>query len=132
MDTSHSERGTFYRNVSAEDFHGNSYQSQVVALRDGPYMDFPAKVTVETMVLCNAVCDFCPYPVLERKGQIMPDSLIEKILCELEDIPNRPAFEVSLSRVNEPFLDTRIFDISAEIERRFPEARNFFSRTVLR
>jgi MoaA/NifB/PqqE/SkfB family radical SAM enzyme len=29
-----------------------------------------------------------------------------------------------LARDNEPFLDTRIWDITAEIERRLPEARH--------
>ncbi len=115
-----------YRQVSADDFHGAAYQSQVLALRAGPYMDFPSTVTIETMALCNAACDFCPYPGLERKGQVMSDEFIEKVFQELEEIPNRPPFKMSLSRVNEPFLDTRIFDISKEIERRFPEATNFF------
>jgi len=119
-------QASIYREVSADDFHGAPYQVQVVALRNGPYMDFPASISIETMALCNAACDFCPYPGLERRGEIMPDELIEKILGEIAEIPHRPPFKVTLARVNEPFLDTRIFDISSDIERRFPEASQFF------
>jgi len=89
-------------------------------------MDFPAVISIETMSLCNAVCDFCPYPGLERKGERMPDELINKILDDVADIQDRPAWEVNLSRVNEPFLDNRVLDISEEIERRFPEAQHMF------
>jgi hypothetical protein len=112
--------------VSAEDFHGTEYQRRVVDLRNGPYLDFPAVLSIETYTLCNAACDFCPYPGLERKGERMSDQLIEKILGDIEEIENRPPFEINLSRVNEPFLDTRILDLSVEIERRFPEATHMF------
>src|SRR5579872_1055625 len=115
-----------YRQITADNFHGHPYQAEVLALRNGPYIEFPATVTIETLALCNAACDFCPYPGLDRKGETLPDEIIEKILTEIGEIPNRPPFKVSLSRVNEPFLDSRIFAISQEIERRFPEASNFF------
>lgn len=117
---------TVYRQVTAEDFHGTPYQEIILALRNSPYLEFPAVVSIETLSLCNAACDFCPYPSLERKGEAMPDKLIEKILTEIEEIPHRPPFEVNLSRVNEPFLDGRIFDISMDIERRLPEATSMF------
>lgn len=117
-----------YRRVSADDFHGQSYQSAVEMLRAGPYLDFPALLSLETMSLCNAACDFCPYPSLERKGELMPDWLIEKVLSEVASMRNRPPFEVQLSRVNEPFLDNRIYELSHEVERRLPEAiQSFFS-----
>lgn len=117
---------SIYRLISAGDFHGAEYQESVLALRSGPYLEFPAVLSIETLSLCNAACDFCPYPGLERRGEVMPDSLIEKILDDIGQIGNRPPFEVNLSRVNEPFLDSRILDISFEIERRFPEATNMF------
>lgn len=108
--------------VSAENFHGAPYQERVIELRNGPYLDFPAVIGIETLALCNAACNFCPYPALDRKGEAMPDRLIAKILDDIEDIKHRPPFKVVLARVNEPFLDSRIWDITAEIERRFPEA----------
>ena len=120
------EEYTFYRQVTAEDFHGAPYEDYVRELRAGPHVDFPQTVSIETLSLCNAACSFCPYPGLERKGQKMPDHLIEKILRELEEIEDRPAFEVTFTRVNEPFLDNRIFDLAKEIERRLPEAVQFF------
>jgi hypothetical protein len=117
---------TFYRQVTARNFHETTYQERFLELRNGPYLEFPAVISVETLSLCNAACNFCPYPNLARKGQAMPDSLIDKILTEIEEIQDRPPFEITLSRVNEPFLDGRILDISIEIERRLPEAVNFF------
>jgi hypothetical protein len=115
-----------YGQTSSSDFHGSPYQEHVLGLSAGPYLDFPAVVSIETLSLCNAICDFCPYPGLERKGEVMPDSLIRKILDDLSSISERPEFQVNLSRVNEPFLDTRVIDISMDIERRFPEASSMF------
>jgi hypothetical protein len=104
----------------------------VLKLRDGPYLEFPSCVSIETLSLCNAACNFCPYPKLTRRGQSMTDRLIEKIFRDIEAIPNRPAFEFNLSTVNEPFLDPRVLDISDEIKRRFPEATHaFFSNGSL-
>jgi hypothetical protein len=120
------DKQTAHGRVTATAFHGASYQDRVLELKNGPYLDFPATISLETLSLCNAACSFCPYPSLPRKGQMMPDALIEKIFSDVEQIQTRPPFQVTLSRVNEPFLDTRIFEISAEIERRFPEATNFF------
>ena len=108
--------------VSAGNFHGSPYQRQVEALQGEPYLDFPAVVSIETLALCNAACGFCPYPGMDRKGEVMPDRLIAKILNDLQEIEHRPPFKVVLARVNEPFLDSRIWDIIAEFETRFPEA----------
>jgi hypothetical protein len=124
--TDNAHRIVLHRHATHDDFHGAKYQDAFLALRNGTYLDFPASFSLETMSLCNAACDFCPYPGLERKGVSMPDRLIEKILNEISDVGTRPPFHINLSRVNEPFLDTRILDISEEIERRFPEARNMF------
>ena len=120
------DSSVFHEEVTANDYYGTTYQKVFLALRDGPYIDFPAVVGIETMSLCNARCDFCPYPNLDRKGESMPDQLIEKILSDIESIQDRPPFQVNLSRVNEPFLDTRVFAISSDIERRLPEARHMF------
>ena len=114
-----------HRQVSAENFHGSAYQASVRALQ-GAYLDFPAVLSIETLSLCNAACDFCPYPKLDRKNERMGDALISKILDDVAEIPGRPPFEVNLSRVNEPFLDTRVLDISEDIGRRFPEASQMF------
>jgi hypothetical protein len=117
---------TFHRKVSDENFHGRAYQESFLEMRNGLYLDFPAVVGIETLALCNATCNFCPYPGMERKNDRMPDAVLEKILRELEEVSPRPSFHINLSRVNEPFLDTRVLDISAEVERRLPEASHMF------
>jgi MoaA/NifB/PqqE/SkfB family radical SAM enzyme len=43
-----------------------AYQNQVEGMRKSPYLDFPVHVHLETNALCNAACNFCPYPTLER------------------------------------------------------------------
>jgi hypothetical protein len=43
----------------------------------------------------------------------MPDELISKILDDVADIHDRPAWEVNLSRVNEPFLRVELHHSSA-------------------
>jgi len=99
-----------------------AYQNQVEAMRKSPYLDFPAHVHLETNALCNAACNFCPYPTLERRGAKMPDALITKIIEDLRDIPQDLSFQLSPFKVNEPFLDTRLFSILAQINQRLPNA----------
>ena len=97
-----------------------AYQARIAALRRSPYMDFPAHVHLETFAKCNASCSFCPSEKLERSGARMPDSLIAKILAELTAIPVR--FQLSPFKVNEPFLDVRLFDILELCNRSLPNA----------
>jgi hypothetical protein len=99
-----------------------AYQNQVDAMRKSPYLDFPAHVHLETNALCNAACNFCPYPTLERKGTRMSDALIAKIIEDLRDIPQKLPFQLSPFKVNEPFLDTRLFSILAQINEGLPNA----------
>src|SRR5208283_1279915 len=99
-----------------------AYQSQVDAMRKSPYLDFPAHVHLETNALCNAACNLCPYPTLERRGTKMSDALITKIIEDLRDIPQNLPFQLSPFKVNEPFLDTRLFSILAQINQRLPNA----------
>ena len=99
-----------------------AYQNQLEAMRRSPYLDFPAHVHLETNALCNAACNFCPYPTLERRGSKMPDALITKIIDDLRDIPPTLPFQLSPFKVNEPFLDTRLFDVLAQINERLPNA----------
>lgn len=101
------------------------YADLCLSLRTA-YYDFPQVIGIETLALCNARCGFCPYPKMERKGQRMPDETVEKILDDVASIAGRPPFRFNLSRVNEPFLDTRVLEISAEINRRLPEAGHVF------
>ena len=98
------------------------YRESVERLRASRYIDFPHEVSIETLTVCNAACSFCPYPGLERKGGKMPDSLIEKIISDLRDIPADLPFIISPFKVNDPLLDVRIFDIIEAMNERLPNA----------
>jgi MoaA/NifB/PqqE/SkfB family radical SAM enzyme len=74
------------------------------------------------MAKCNAACNFCPSPELERKGVVMPDALIEKVVNDLCDIPRQHRFQLSHFKVNEPFLDNRLMNILSLFHRRLPNA----------
>lgn len=98
------------------------YQLKVDKMRLSPYMDYPAHVHMETLSLCTAACNFCPYPSLDRLGAKMSDALIQKIITELKDVPAQLPFQLSPFKVNEPFLDTRLFDILKMINQELPNA----------
>ncbi|MBM3598997.1 MAG: tetratricopeptide repeat protein [Alphaproteobacteria bacterium] len=98
------------------------YQRDIEVQRRSRYLDFPQHVHLETMATCNAACVFCPYPNLERQGERMPDELIEKILSDLGDMPKDLPFHLSPFKVNEPFLDVRLFDILGLVNERLPQA----------
>lgn len=99
-----------------------AYQSRVLSMRQSSAIDFPAHVHLETMARCNAACNFCPYPTLDRKGAVMEDALILKIVSDLEDIPRLHSFQLSPFKVNEPFLDKRLFDLLDLFTARLPNA----------
>jgi len=102
------------------------YSSLLQSLQDN-WISYPQVVSLETYAVCNAKCDFCPSDALLRKDAKMSMGLIEKIIKDLKENSRQPAF-FNLSRVNEPFLDKRIFDIAALIEREFDQSRfNWFS-----
>ena len=102
--------------------HIVQYQQGVDRMRISPYLDYPAHVHLETFAQCNASCNFCPYPTMDRKGERMPDALIEKVIGELTDIPSNLPFQLSPFKVNEPFLDTRIFDVLELAHKKLPNA----------
>jgi hypothetical protein len=84
------------------------------------YLDWPHEVSIETFTKCNARCNFCPSPVLERTGTKMADDLIDAIIEELKDHPW--PFMLSPFKVNEPFLDKRLIPICRKVNERLPKA----------
>lgn len=98
------------------------YRAVLCARRDSRYLEYPYQVSFETLTLCNARCDFCPYPDLSRKGTVMSDALITKILDECRSFPGDLPLSIVPLRVNEPFLDRRIFDICKQINDTLPNA----------
>ena len=99
------------------------YQLGVLERRNSIYLQYPPLVHIETFTKCNADCSFCPYASLERLGTKMSDNLISKIIDDLTDIPQSVSFTIAPQKVNEPFLDKRIFDIFGEIYAKLPNAR---------
>ncbi len=87
------------------------------------YLRWPAMVHMETIAVCNAACDFCPYPTLERQGARMPDAMIEKIIRDLGDIPPHVTFQLAPYKVSDPLLEPRLFDILELVNARLPDAR---------
>jgi MoaA/NifB/PqqE/SkfB family radical SAM enzyme len=101
-------------------------QERFLELRGSVYMDYPFAVSMETMAYCNARCHFCPYPGSDRMGDQLPDSLIEKIVGDLADIPSDVPLRLNLSRMNEPFVDPRLLDICEMINVKIPHAKLFY------
>ena len=86
------------------------------------YMIYPSEVHIETHAICNAKCSFCPYPTMDRQGDRMPDTLIDKIIDDLKAIPADLPFAIAPFKVNDPFLDKRIFAICGKINNELPNA----------
>ena len=110
---------------NAKDYHRSlleRYNDGVLAkYHDNIYLDYPFLVSIETFAKCNALCDFCPYPTLDRIGTRLSDKAFERILFQLQERKQDGQKMMSLSRVNEPFLDVRIFDFVKRINELFPE-----------
>ena len=117
IDHRHMITQTGFRDISA-------YENGVRQLQEsGRWVDRPMEVTIETYAFCNAACTFCPYPDLDRQGVKMPDELFKKIVDDLAGAGKPDVPIMSLSRVNEPFLDTRYFDFCDYIAARLPDTR---------
>lgn len=79
------------------------------------FMEYPIEVSLETFALCNARCTFCPYPTIERKGEKMPDALLNKLVDEM--ISWRKPMYFSPFKLNEPLLDKRLLPLLERVER---------------
>ncbi|QDT99666.1 radical SAM/SPASM domain-containing protein [Gimesia aquarii] len=99
------------------------YDMGVARMRHSQYMDYPRHVHLETLARCNASCNFCPYPNLNRKHTKMSDELIDKVLNELTELPPEMNFQISPFKVSEPFLDTRLFQTLRKINSLIPQAK---------
>jgi hypothetical protein len=98
-------------------------ENEILPLYTSRYVDYPMQVGIESLALCNAACNFCPYPTMKRKGERMSDELIAKVISDLRDMPSDLPFDFYAVRVNEPFLDKRIFPILEQVNRDLPNAR---------
>jgi len=92
--------------AKSEEAINSEYQRLV---HERKWIDYPMIVSIETFSKCNAKCTFCPYPSLARKGEKLQSTRVYSLLDELATFPVPPA-RLNFSRVNEPFLDTRLFN----------------------
>lgn len=97
------------------------YAQNISKVRE-KFLDYPRCVSIETQVKCNAKCGFCPYPVSPRKGEEMDEETFEKIISDLEAIPQTHKFVLTLSRINEPLLDRRLERFHQLIKEKLPNA----------
>lgn len=74
-------------------------------------MLYPRIIHIETFAACNAKCSFCDYKDMQRKGEKMPDEIINKIFNELSIIPSSHSFQIQPYKVSEPFLDERLPEV---------------------
>ncbi len=87
-----------------------------------PYPDQPRFLQMETVVVCNAKCPFCPQHEVTRDPARMPEWMWKKIIDETRGmgIVYRPFL------INEPFVDRRMPEIMRYI-RKDPTARIEFN-----
>lgn len=76
-------------------------------------LDFPSKIQLQTINLCNYACGMCPYPELARTRpkQLLADELYHKLLAELRE--RKREVQLCLMLQNEPLLDRRFVDFVA-------------------
>lgn len=77
------------------------------------YLDQPKEVSIETLTVCNASCTFCPYQTLKRKGNKMPDKLLDRLICEMSEF-EKP-FSFSPFKVSDPLLDKRLIPMLEKV-----------------
>ena len=75
----------------------------------GRWLDCPMIVSIETYAKCNASCEFCPYPTIERQGARLPPATVRALIDEIAGF-SVPPQRLNFSRVNEPFLDPNLLD----------------------
>jgi sulfatase maturation enzyme AslB (radical SAM superfamily) len=86
-----------------------------------PYLNQPREISIETLALCNAACEFCPYPTLERRGTRLDDTTLLHLIEQMRQW--KQPFFVSPFKVNEPFLDKRLLSFCGWINSDLPLAR---------
>lgn len=87
------------------------------------HRDFPRMIYLETTGRCNAKCNFCPHPRLDRKFDAMSDELFDKIVLEVSQFPADQFVGFAMHAVNEPFMDRKIFDRLSTINKLVPHAQ---------
>ena len=105
-----------------QDTQKSSYYREYLAQRP-LYMDFPRRISIETVGRCNASCNFCPHGELERRFTGMTDELFDKIIGDLSAIPKEIPITIMPNLVNEPFMDRQMLNRLQKINQALPQAR---------
>ena len=87
------------------------------------FMNYPRTISIETVGRCNAKCNFCPAPELERRRLAMSDELFEKVVSDIQEIPAGIPININTNMVNEPFMDKKMFAKIRYINEQLPTAR---------
>lgn len=87
------------------------------------HLDYPRTISIETIGRCNAKCNFCPAPELERRNEVMSDELFRKIIRDIQEIPPDVPLNINTNVVNEPFMDRKMFARLRQINEALPAAR---------
>lgn len=87
------------------------------------HLDFPRTISIETTGRCNAKCNFCPAPELERRAEGMSDELFQKVIRDIGEIPPDVPVNINTNVVNEPFMDKKMFPRLRYINENLPKAR---------
>ena len=84
---------------------------------------FPKYIEIETSVICNRSCVWCPnhYIVRSKSQKLMQWHLFEKIIGELKSI--NYSGKIALHNYNEPFLNKRLFNEIEYIKENLPKSR---------
>lgn len=102
-----------------EEAEARIQKSYVSLVAGGKWLDCPMVVSIETYAKCNAACDFCPYPDMLRQGARLDQGRVMDLIEEVGRFARHPA-RLNFSRVNEPFLDPRLFDFLEQAARVLP------------
>jgi radical SAM protein with 4Fe4S-binding SPASM domain len=92
------------------------FQSQFLKKKE-----FPEIINIETSILCNAKCKFCPHKNIKRKID-MDFHLIKKIVDEAS---NYKIKEIHPFDYGEPFLYNRFIESLFYIRRKIPKCKIF-------
>jgi len=76
-------------------------------------VSFPKYIQIETSIVCNSNCVFCPHKEMERGPDYMEEHIWKKIIDESRgrEVIYRPFM------INEPFVDLRIPDVIRYIKK---------------
>ena len=87
------------------------------------------RIMIETSNICNARCEFCPNPTLEREKMIMTDEMFELIIRRIQaEKINVEKFILHLN--GEPLTDNKLVQRIRKLKENFPEAPVWFTTNL--